>query len=528
MKHLRNVGIYISVVPLFVLTSCETFIPPERTVNELALPETFTLYEEETPKPNRWWESFESGDLELLMNHALQENLTLQQMYARRVQAEMLARQAGAARWPSLNVTGDTSFGRRHTDTGMSPNTLDTANQRLSNINTIISSGGNAQPGTGLDAVSSGLLSAKSKLQAIESILANTPSSDRTFGTESYRYGISSSYEVDLWGRVKAQQQATLLDFEASSEDVYSAMLSLSGSVTRQWLLYVAYQQELAVALQQLKFNKTTLELMELRFRKGLATALDVYQQRQIVARTESLIPSLESRMHMAQNELNVLLGKYPGIDLDINTETLPDLGPIPESGLPADLLANRPDVRIAGLRLRSADWRVAAARADRLPSLRLSASASYGADDWELVFDNWMANLAGSLTGPIFDAGRRKAEVLRTRAVVNERLAAYRQTVLRAVNEVENAMFQETKQAEYIEALERQLSAARTSHDQAQERYRKGMNDYLPVLSALSELQVLERSLVQAKLDRMEFRVQLYLALGGSWMRQELTILED
>jgi len=165
----------------------------------------------------------------------------------------------------------------------------------------------------------------------------------------------------------------------------------------------------------------------------------------------------------------------------------------------------------------------VSAALADRLPAIRLSASASYGADDLDLLFDNWMARLAGSITGPIFDAGSRKAEVERTRAVVDERLAAYKLTVATAVQEVEDALVLEAKQGEYIEALKTQLEAARSAYDESLARYRKGLNDYLPVLSALTSVQLLERGLVQAEHDLLVYRVQLHLALGGTWMREEL-----
>jgi len=300
---------------------------------------------------------------------------------------------------------------------------------------------------------------------------------------------------------------------------VYGAMLSLSAIVTREWLSAVAQQQAITLVQKQLELNKTTLELIELRYRKGMATALDVYQQRQIVAETESILPPLESALRTTLHELAVLLGQQPRADLGVKTADLPDVGQLPDPGLPAGLLANRPDIRAAGLRLRSADWRVAVAKADRLPALRLTGSASYGADDWDLVFDNWAATLAASVTGPIFDAGRRKAEVERTRAVVDERLAAYRESVLVAAKEVENAMFEEVTQVEFIAALERELDAARNAHKQALLRYRKGLNDYLPVLSALSQLQVLERRLVQAELTRLDLRVQLCVALGGAWM---------
>lgn len=121
-----------------------------------------------------------------------------------------------------------------------------------------------------------------------------------------------------------------------------------------------------------------------------------------------------------------------------------------------------------------------------------------------------------------MFDAGRRKAEVARTRAVADERLAAYRQTVLNSVKEVENALLQETRQVELLAALNRELDAARATQDQALDRYRNGLVDYLPVLSALLQIQALERRVLQAELVRLERRVQACVALGGAWMAED------
>jgi len=501
-------GYSILAAGLLTLASCATFAPPERTAEPLPLPEQFTIYEDTAPAPDRWWEGLESEELNGLVAEALRDNFTLQQAYARLVQAANVARQAGALRWPGLSVTGDASATRQHTDTGASTGPaeqLQEVSSTLAQVESIVSflTGG-------------GTVSGGAPTQSAQP-------SERTFTTESYRFGLASSYELDLWGRVRSQHQAARADLDASYEDVCTAMFSLAAEVTLNWLDILAYNQTLALLHEQLEANRTRLDLMELRYRKGLATALDVYQQRQVVAQTESTIPPLEARLGTAHHQLAVLLGNAPRTGLDLTDAAFPSIGALPEAGVPADLLARRPDVRAAGLRLRAADWRVSAARADRLPGIQLTASASYGAEEWSLVFDNWMSRLAGSLTGSIFDAGRRRAEVERTRAVVDERLAAYRQAVLTAIREVEDALINETKQAEYIEALDGQLAVARASQREALGRYQKGLNDYLPVLNALTAVQSLERTLVEANRARLGYRVQLCRALGGSWMHELL-----
>jgi outer membrane protein, multidrug efflux system len=509
-------------VLVLAIGGCATFAPEERSVDELPVAEAFTLYEEMAAGPDRWWESYGSDELNGLVEQALADNLSLHQIYMRLVQAETVARKAHGARMPQLGYSSDFSSTRRHTDVGSrsTADKLDIVNTRVQQFQQVVTGVGSlsANPLTGLNQAATG----------VGGLTTDMPGMQWTTRTESYGLGLSGSWEVDLWGRLRAQEESALADLEASRENVYAAMLSLSGAVVHQWLTIVANQQELALSQRQLELNRTTLELMDLRYRKGMATALDVYQQRQIVAQTESLLPGFEMGVRVAQHELAVLLGQEPRDDSGIKVTELPGQGALPETGLPADLLARRPDLRIAGLQLRSADWQIAAARADRLPALRLTGSASYGSEEWDLVFRNWMATLAAGVTGPIFDGGGRKAEVDRTRAVAEERLAAYRESVLIAVKEVENALFQELKQTEYIEALQRRLDATQASYDQALARYRKGLNDYLPVLSSLSELQVLERSLVQARYVQHGDRVALYLALGGSWMVDELAELED
>jgi NodT family efflux transporter outer membrane factor (OMF) lipoprotein len=297
--------------------------------------------------------------------------------------------------------------------------------------------------------------------------------------------------------------------------------MTLAAEVVQRWLAIVEQQQLRAILTEQLETNKTYLELVELRFRKSLVSALDVYQQRQTVSDVQKQIPLVEAQEQVLRHELAVLLGRPPTATLTLGSYDLESVPAFPLTGVPAELLLNRPDVRAALARLKAADHRVAAARADRLPAIRLSGGIGYSADDIANVFDDWFLNLAGGLTGPLFDGRRREAEAERTLAVVEERLADYRLTVLTAIREVEDAIVQERKQAEYIDALARQLADARNALREASQRYRKALNDYLPVLAALERTQQLTRSLVTARRDLLTFRVNLYRALGGTWTEQ-------
>ena len=249
-----------------------------------------------------------------------------------------------------------------------------------------------------------------------------------------------------------------------------------------------------------------------------MVSALDVYQQQQVIDQVRAQIPLVEAQESKLMNELSVLLGKAPRSPLVISRPDLPKLAPMPSTGIPADLLENRPDIKAAQLRLQSAGWNVSAARADRLPSLTLSARAIFENEHLDLLLDNWLLSLAANLTAPVFDGNRRAAEIDRTMAMKNENLAAYRQTILMAIREVEDALVTEARQKEHILELKQVIQTARKALDQATLRYRNGLTDYLPVLTQLLSVQDLERNLITQRATLLTNRISLYRSLGGTW----------
>ncbi len=243
-----------------------------------------------------------------------------------------------------------------------------------------------------------------------------------------------------------------------------------------------------------------------------------MYQQKQVVETIRARLPLVAADIQLRKHELALLLGRPARSDLQLMQTELPVVGSLPAVGVPADLLAARPDVRAAGARLQAADWQLAAARADRLPALRLSASAQYGPDELDLLFDTWLLRLAANLTTPIVDGGRRAAEVDRIQAAVDERLWNYRQVVVTAVKEVEDALESEARQREHIEGLQAVMDVARKGLREAVSRYRAGLSDYLPVLTQLLTVQDLERDMIVQQEQLLLFRIGLYRALGGRW----------
>ncbi len=444
---------------ILLLGGCSLFQPSPRLEPVAPLPEAFTLYSDGELDRGKWWEAFGSDELNSMVEEALVANLDIKQAWARLRQLGAKAEQSSADKYPTLDMTG----GYSHSST--------------------------------YDA------DTKKEKQA-----------------EDHSVGLKAGYEVDLWGRIQATAVSGDLDYLASREDLNASAMTVASEVVQRWLEIQTQRKKKRILTEQLKANTTYLELIELRFRNSIATALDVYQQRQNVARVSALLPPVKSQEQLLLHELALLMGKPVG-SVVVADADLPELASLPGLGLPADLLANRPDVRSSGLALSSADWSVAAARANRLPSLNLTGTGEFSGTMLNTIFNNWALGLAASVVGPIFDGGYRKAEVEKARGVVDQRLAEYKETVYTAFKEVEDALVREKWQKEYIKARTIQIEAARTSLREAVSRYTQGLDDYLPVLNALLSEQELELSMADEQTDLLLYRVALHRALGGTWV---------
>jgi len=445
---------------VFYASSCTTFKAQVRNNPEEELPKTFSLYATKNKSPDPWWKTFNDRQLTSLIEKALSGNFSVQEAWARLDQARALAVQAGSGMYPDLTGTAGTALVRQRTENGST------------DIQT----------------------------------------------TRSYSLGLASAYELDLWGRIRSGRESARLEVLATREDVNTAAMTVASEVANRWVNIISQKIQKALLEKQLEINETYLELVELRFQNAMVSALDVYQQRQAVEQVKGQIPLVEAQEQLFMHELTLLLGKHPQTPVEITRDTLPFPVDLPATGLPADLLSSRPDVRSAGMRLYAADWQVAAARANRLPRISLTASAGYSSGEWSRLFDNWLLSLAANLTAPIFDGNQLAAEVDRQKAIADEQLSVYHRAVVTAVKEVEDALTGEAKQREHIKCLEVQLAAAREALKQARDRYLKGLNDYLPVLTQLLTVQSLERDMVQRHAELLIYRVNLHRALGGAW----------
>lgn len=326
---------------------------------------------------------------------------------------------------------------------------------------------------------------------------------------------LTLSWEIDLWQRLAAAQKAAILEQQASADDLQAAALLLSSQVTDVYCQLVEQRLQADLLAEQIESSRTYLELIRLRFANGASHAVDVLQQQQQLAAIQAQRPLVQARIRTLENRLQVLLGQSPEAqEIDLAGK-LPSLPPLPAIGIPADLLLARPDLRVLHRRLQAADYRVAGAVADRLPRLTIGGAGGFSGK--RLTGDGLFLSLFGEALAPLIDWGKRKAEVDRREAMVEELAASYSERYLTAIEEVENALWQERRQEEHLGVLAGQLGVARLNLSESRNRYLQGATDYLPVLTALQSLQRLERDILLKKRELLSFRILLYRALGGS-----------
>ncbi|SJM89092.1 efflux transporter outer membrane subunit [Crenothrix polyspora] len=335
---------------------------------------------------------------------------------------------------------------------------------------------------------------------------------------DSFSFGVAASYELDVWGRIRTGINAARLDVNAAQEEVDSAAISLSAELASNWYKLIEQRQQLALLERQIAVNRKNVALLQVRFSGAQAAAADVLQQQQLLESVIGNQLTVIATISVLENQLAILTGNSPGLIALPEHSEFPLLPPLPHTGLSADVIQRRPDVRRAYLRVQAADQRIASAIADRYPKLSLSASLGANSPSLEALFTNWLGTIAGNLLVPMIDGGRRVAEVERNQALAAEAMNTYATTLLTAVKEVENALIQERQQQQLVINLQKQVELATQSSERLRVRYLYGAMDFLRVLSAQLSQQSLERTLIQARQQLIDYRINLYRALAGGF----------
>lgn len=420
----------------------------------VGVPSEWTHEREGSPLPDRWWTALGDPSLDRLIDTALDGNFSLRTAWDRLSQARAIARRDGADVSPTLDLTGGVGRSR----------------DQNSNY------------------------------------------------TTDWDLGLIASYEVDVWGRVRSTRDAAVLDAMTAEEDVHAAAITLTADVANRWFEFAEQSQRIEVLEKQRRNNLDVLEIITAQFRAGQVRAEDVLRQQNLVESVRGDLALAQRQAETIRLQLLTLLGLTADSELPVDTAVLIDLPELPDVGIPATLLRQRPDVRSAYRAVQAADRRTAAAIADQYPTISLSASVGTSGDRAGDLFDNWVGTLAGNLVQPLLDGGRRKAEVERTLASTSEAINGYGQTVLSALSEVETALAQERQQVLYVESIGRQFETAQKVVERVRDSYLGGQSDYLNVLEAQTTLQQLELQRLEARRLLIGYRVDLSRALAGGW----------
>lgn len=404
--------------------------------------------------PELWWSEFDDSALNDQIGRSLGGSYTLDAAVARLRAAQALARREASDFWPDVNGFGDFESFLR-TD---GPN---------------------------------------------ESVLA---------------LGLDMTYPVDLWGQIESRVDAERLRSSATQKDYQTVALALAAEIAGTWFSLIEARAQLELLNEQLETNLKGLEYQEAQFAVRQNLAADVLRQRQLVESTREQLVVAQARVDVLEHQLAVLEGRSPQDASYVTGNELPALPPLPDTGLPSELLMRRPDVRRDFLALAAADRDLAAAVSDQYPRLSLTASVVTATEHPENLFREWVASIGSQMIAPLIDGGQRRAEVDRRNALVRQRFDEYCQTVLVAYQEVEDALTREHYQLARLERLNAQLELARRTSPQLLEYNITGEADYLDYLSAVTAEQRLQRETLSARLDLVLNRIALYLALAGDF----------
>jgi len=405
-----------------------------------------------------WWRSFRSPELTALMEEAQIGNLDIAAAVARIIQADAQARIAGAPLLPLIDF--DASATRARAPGGPDRATL--------------------------------------------------------------RVALNASYEIDFWGKNRATLRAAEELAVASRYDREVVALSTLAAVANQYFVVLASQDRLRIAQDNLRAAVRVLDAIKQRREVGTASELDVAQQESVVATQRAVLPTLEQLVLQNKNTLAVLIGRAPEY-ANIRGGSLSRL-PLPQvtPGLPSELLTQRPDIREAEAQLASSDANVYAARAAFLPSIQLTGQGGFASNALKNLFSPQAAfySVAASLTQPIFDGFRLKGLLNQAQGRQEELLQHYRQSVIAAFADVENALVAVQQMAERERRQREVVESSRRAFDLSETRLREGTIDLVTLLNTQATLFQAQDTLAIVRLARFQATVSLFQALGGGWPR--------
>ncbi len=445
-----------------------------RTATELGVPDAYSVTAAPTREDlTRWWDRFDDPALGRIVEAAAANNTDVAQAVARLRQAREALVQSRASLFPTLS--GSTGYQRNENLRGGGRSfTLPDG--------TVVDTGGG--------------------------------------GTNNFSVGLSASYQVGLFGEIRRTVEASRAQEEAAGYDYAAVLLSVESEAARNYVLDRAFQAQIANARSSLGLQDDNLEIAGFRVQAGLVSSLDSEQARVQRAQTAATIPSLEQQYNAAVSRLGVLTGQAPGaLKAELAaTRPIPRAAPPGGIGIPADALRQRPDVRSAERALAAATAQIGVAKARLYPALAISGNINTNAASISGIGDAITGSLFAGLTQAIFNGGRLRSQVRAQEAAADAALAAYKGTVLLALEDIENAVVAlqtaQAREREFAVALD----AANASALLGRSQYRSGLTDFTTLNQQEAALLNARNGLTQARSDQAAALIALFVALGGGW----------
>ena len=323
---------------------------------------------------------------------------------------------------------------------------------------------------------------------------------------------VNLNWELDVFGRIRKESSSQKEFYLAAQEDYRGVMVSLAAQLSTAYINLRSAQKQLEVTRENIESQKKVMELIESRFKLGLASQLDAAQAKSLYLQTKASLPGIESTIAQQINLIGVLIGEHSG--------------PIPTNprqaanGIPANLIRQRPDVRSAERTIDGLAEAVGASRADWWPKFLVTGFFGYSSENFEQFTnkENMIWQIAPSIKWTIF-SGRNLVESKKSAQLqLDEEINSYNQTLLTALQEVDNALVTYNKSLLQISALNDAFQQSQLTLDLAIEQYKNGLASYQTVLSSQISLLNYENSLVEARTASLRYLIELYQALGGGW----------
>ena len=337
--------------------------------------------------------------------------------------------------------------------------------------------------------------------------------------TTSFGVSMNVSWELDLWGRLRSDKAAAVAQLQATHADFIGARLSLAAQASKSWLAAIEAKRQMELSQATADSWLTSYERVQRRYENGLTSSLDLRLSRANLSIAEANLSARKSQYENVLRQLEILLRRYPSASMEINRE-LPETSREVPTGLPADLVSRRPDLAAAERRLAASYAGVSGAKAALLPQISLTSSGGTSSNQLnDLLNGNFSVwSIAGSLLQPIFQGGRLRANVDLAKTKTEIALAQYQRALLNAFAEVENALANEKYLNERQVALKEATRQSTAAQALAESQYNRGLINFVTMLETQRAAYDNERQLLTVRRQRLDARIDLYLALGGGF----------